>query len=616
MITFKKLRLRNFKNIGGAWVEIEFDKTGFYRIQGANGTGKSTILSALCFLYYGKNSDMRNDSKTPISTSELINDLNKKELEAELYLDNGMVIRRGLKPDYFEILDSDGVNLANKSSKVIDQSFLEQELLDGMSFQMFHKLTYVSSKAISTPFLYMTPSQRKEFMEHILDIRLIYYVGEEIKKRISTKKLELSTANTIRDSTVMSIKNEKQNLENLEAQVKEQTENSQKILEERQTLIDEYTAKIVMCNANINLLETELQTYQSNYNKIVEQEKLISDFISSLKVYETEQQSTHQKMLTIQQQAFKLKTERDVFYSNVSKFPNCNGCDKLQHITGTFDEETYNRSMEDFRLSIEECNGIMQKCSAALSKLPEAQKKFDEVKIWKDKMLTEISLRNSSLSTNNVEISHLEKMIESIKSSMEDVKPIEISYAYYDSLCEKLNQSDTQVDSITKAIEQLERIKKRVGDKTLHKQVMEQYVPIFQSKVNELLAKFMEDDPFSFTVEIDELFNISGKKNGKDSNLFKLSEGQKTSIHFAIMFAIQYIMGLKNASNSNVLLIDEILDLSLDADRVTKVVEYLKDLSNDKLVVLISHNNDISSEYFDKIITVTKQFNFSSYEIV
>jgi len=614
MIRFTKLRLKNFKNIGGAWVEFDFDETGFYRILGKNGCGKSSVLSALTFALYGKNSDMRNDSSSPISTAELVNDLNKKELVVELLLENGMLIRRGLKPDIFEIIDDAGINLADKSSKVIDQNFLEQEILDGMTFQMFHKLTYISSKSISTPFLYMTPSQRKEFLEHVLDIRLIYYVGEEAKKRTSEKKLDLKTLEMQRTSQTMAVESEKQNLINLTQQQKSQQEEIEKLNVNKAQMIQEHRAQIEDLKGEHLEAASELSILEEHNALNKKAQSIQSAVVQEFKERDYKITTIESKLKSIQTQMLMKKNEKDVFDRNVAGFTNCGTCEKLKFITGEFDEVEYVKQMTEWKNQGIALADELKDLSSVDSTLAQI-KILDEYKATGSQIERDIMNKEHQMKTCDASIAMHQQSISQLEAENQ-IKPIVISHDYYLELQAKLDITNVSYDTIYKQIEQLDRIRKRVADKTLHRQVMEQYVPIFQSKVNELLSIFMEDDPFSFSMEFDEEFNLTGKKNGRESNLFKLSEGQKTSIHFAILFAMHYIIGLKNANASSVLMIDEILDLSLDASRVTKVVEYLKELSAQQLIILISHNEDISSEYFDKIIEVTKVHNFSHYEVL
>ena len=155
-----------------------------------NGTGKTTLLSAITFLLWNKNGDTKGNSKTTLSVNELINDVNKKELLVEGYFDNGYIIRRGLKPNIFEILDENGNNLADRSSKTIDQNFLETELL-GYNYETFMSTIFLNSKPNSIPFIYMSNTQRKEYIEKILDLRVIYYLNESLKTKISNNKAEI-----------------------------------------------------------------------------------------------------------------------------------------------------------------------------------------------------------------------------------------------------------------------------------------------------------------------------------------------------------------------------------------------------------------------------------------
>lgn len=575
----------------------------------------STILSALCFVLFGKNSDMRSDSKSSLSTVELINDINKKELLVELFLENGMMIRRGLKPDVFEIIDKDGMNLADKSSKLIDQQFLEQEILEGMSFSMFHKLTYISSKSISTPFLYMTPSQRKEFLEHVLDIRLVYYVGEVIKTKIATMKLDIKTTEMKMEQARNSVTLEERSIENLLEQRKQAQESYDSLIANRQQLID----------AQKMQLEQQLDI-KEKFNKIIakldedkiEESNRLQIIISQLSTVQTHNEQIRvlsSQINELQTLMMRLKNEKDIYDKNKAGFVECGTCPTLNKIVGVFDVEKYITTIQEYKTQYQNILNEIEEHKKQVEGTSTLQVEKEQI----DKKIFELSQQSfQAKSYYDTAVNAINSAYSVIAELEADIKPLNLAEVSYESLNqfkEALTSIELTYDKLKNGQEQLERIKKRVGDKTIHKQIMEQYIPIFQNKVNELLAKFMEDDPFSFSLELDAEFNMIGKKNGKESNIFKLSEGQKTSIHFAVLFAMQYVIGLKNGNTSGVLMIDEILDLSLDSDRVTKVLEYLHDMSNERLIILISHNDDISAEYFNKIINVTKVYNFSSYEV-
>ena len=218
-----KIKIQNYKRIGSEPVVFEIKK-GLNLIRSeVNGTGKTTLLSAITFLLWGKNGDTKGNTKTTLSTNELVNDINKKDLLVEGYFDNGYIIRRGLKPSIFEIIDETGNNLADRSSKTIDQDFLENELL-GYNYDTFMSTIFLNSKPNSIPFIYMSNTQRKEYIEKVLDLRVIHYLNESLKTKISNNKNEITDCNK-------SIELYKENLNVLSTEL-----NNQKLAQEKQRI--------------------------------------------------------------------------------------------------------------------------------------------------------------------------------------------------------------------------------------------------------------------------------------------------------------------------------------------------------------------------------------------
>ena len=191
-----KLRMKNIKSIGGKWVSIDFSDSGLHLTKGVPGTGKTTVLSSITYALFGKSTDFKGTSKSTLPTSGLINDINKKEMVVELYLDNGYTIIRGQKPDIFQILDKDNKDIAEYSSKRIDQEFLEQNVLNGLTLDIFMNTIYLSSKPQTVPFVYMSNVQRKDYIEKILDLSIINNMNEHLKSHISTNKLEINSLST------------------------------------------------------------------------------------------------------------------------------------------------------------------------------------------------------------------------------------------------------------------------------------------------------------------------------------------------------------------------------------------------------------------------------------
>lgn len=272
-----KIKIKNFKSIGGKWEEFTFPLS-LNLITGDVGVGKTTVYSAITYALYNKNTDFKGNSKSTLPINRLINDANKKELLVEIELDNGYTIKRGQKPEVFEIL-KDGDNLANKSVTV-DQSFLENTVLGGMTFDIFLSTVYLSNKPGSTPFIHMTNAQRKEYIEKILDLRRLHYYNENLKKYIAENKLERASLDKELQLINETITNEEFNINN---QLKKQEEDKQRLEE----YIDNHALRIKEQEELLKANEKELERRKDEIQNIViseDETKIFDDEIAVQKV--------------------------------------------------------------------------------------------------------------------------------------------------------------------------------------------------------------------------------------------------------------------------------------------------------------------------------------------
>lgn len=369
-----------------------------------NGTGKTTLLSAITFLLWNKNSDTKGSSKSTLSVSELINDINKKELLVEGYFDNGYLIRRGLKPNIFEIFDENGNNLADRSSKTIDQEFLETELLK-YNYETFMSTIFLNSKPNSIPFIYMSNTQRKEYIEKILDLRVIYYLNENLKGKISANKSEIQDCSkniewNKENHKMLTDELNRQILvqENQKLQIQQFQKNKEIQIQNNQSIIDDLNKQIIEIQAKMSALETNLSTgafaAQINNNiKDIEMEIIAiqnsddtKSHISTLEstkltlnddIQNTEDSITKYEVILdvsklqldelqtelkdkdedslrntlklidgrlhdLQTELIKKDTEKNIHFKNKDNYSVCGDCNTLSKIIGSFNIEEYN----------------------------------------------------------------------------------------------------------------------------------------------------------------------------------------------------------------------------------------------------------------------------------
>lgn len=214
----KKLTLQNYKSVGRTPLEFSFEE-GLNLIKGSPGEGKTLIFSAIVYGLFSKNSDFKG-GKSTLPATKLVNDINKKEMLVTIELSNGYTIERGMKPNIFNITKN-GKNVANASTKTIDDDYLVKHCLEGLTLAEFYKTVYLSDKAVSSPFLYMSNSERKLYIENLLNLRRIPILLEHLKTEVSMNKMESQNVEANITATINAIESEKVNLEKQEAKKQE-----------------------------------------------------------------------------------------------------------------------------------------------------------------------------------------------------------------------------------------------------------------------------------------------------------------------------------------------------------------------------------------------------------
>jgi DNA repair exonuclease SbcCD ATPase subunit len=477
-MNLKKIKIQNFKKIGS---EVTFEiKPGLNLIRSEiNGTGKTTLLSAITFLLWNKNGDTKGSSKSTLSTSELINDINKKELLVEGYFDNGYIVRRGLKPNIFEILDENGNNLADRSSKTIDQNFLETELL-GYNYETFMSTIFLNSKPNSIPFIYMSNTQRKEYIEKILDLRVIHHLNESLKGKISnnkseiqncTKALEWNKENLIsltseleRQKTVQ--ENQKLEIERFLINKENQIQNNLKSINDLNQKIAEIGTKNITLqdnfksgaftnkiNENINSINYEIEQINNNnqyqldvqefentkfslLKEIEEIKKSLkgdNDTLESLKLnlntHETELKEKDEEALSnallliknkiqeLKNELLRKETEKNIHFKNKDNYVVCGECPTLSKIIGSFDIEEYNENTSKNNSLIEQLKEKYSEIESRIEEFNILKNKINDIKNEISKLNAEISTKQNLITKKESDINNIVYKIKEFELS-------------------------------------------------------------------------------------------------------------------------------------------------------------------------------------------------------
>lgn len=564
MLTFKTIRYKNFLSTGNVANTIELDKHSSTLITGKNGEGKSTVLCALTFVLFGK--PFRNVSK-----GQLINSINKKNCLVEVEFSvNGheYVVKRGIKPNIFEI-HCDG-QLVNQDAALKDyQKVLEQQILK-LNYKTFTQVVILGS-ATYVPFMQLPSAQRREVIEDILDIRVFSVMNQLLKeKAVSIKDQIAQVENSIANHKVK-IQSQKKLIDTLESN--------------RQSVIASLQQKIDTNNDSIATAQGEIDAINSTIDQL--RSKSSTDEI-------TEAVSMANKMKV------KLSTNIDRCNHDVSFFEDNTQCPTCsQHIA----DDHKMRVLEEINTQIYQHQKKLDQVTASLEKLT---KKLEAANALADQ------IRDASIAisvhTNTIKV--LTDQNAELRGEM-DTATTNIGNLTEEK--SKMKQyAEDAIDLVGKKAELLDErqlhevanlLLKDTGIKTA---IIREYLPV----MNKLINKYLAAMDFFVKFELDESFQEVIKSRARDIFTYdSFSEGEKRRIDLAILFTWRQIAKMKNSVNTNLLLLDEILDGALDSGGIDYFLSIMNQIGDQTNVFVISHR-DVADK-FDNVIRVEKKNDFS-----
>lgn len=568
MIKFSSIQWKNFLSTGNDWTKIDLARNPSTLIVGQNGSGKSTLLDALSFALFGK--PHRN-----INKPQLVNSINNKNCEVEVSFSIGSQsfrIVRGLKPAKFEIWQN-GVMINQDSTSRDYQKYLEQTVIK-LNHKSFHQIVVLGSSSF-IPFMQLPAHHRREVIEDLLDIQIFSKMNQILKEKEAKLKEDLKDITYNIDLTKEKIALQKKYIDDISA------------LNE-----DQIKSKNLEITKNENVIFS-LRKDNEDWTKF------ISDNLTNITDAIKDKKLSKDKLIKSEgqfQQSMKSLVKDAKFYEDNETCPTC---------TQQIDSSIRDAKVSDCKQKAKDVYDGLQKVKIELDAVESEMNALNEA-------LEKVNTLNGNILGNNKSIKNLEDRIndlrvdiESLGNSKGDLATANSELAYMNdqllTLSERRGDINDQKAYNVVASEML----KDTGIKT---KVIKQYLPV----MNTLINKYLQVLDFFVSFNLDESFNETIKSRYRDSfNYASFSEGEKQRIDLSLLFTWRQIAKMKNSVSTNLLVLDETFDSSLDHDGVDNLMKILYTLDADTNVFVISHKGDVLDSKFRNKITFKKELNFS-----
>ena len=565
MILFKSVRWKNFLSTGNVFSEIRLDASPATLIVGANGAGKSTFLDAICFGLFNK-------PFRKITKAQLVNAVNERDLLVEIEFSIGSrdyMIRRGFKPTLFEIY-LDGQMLSQEAAINEQQKHLEQSILR-LNYKSFTQVVILGSSCF-VPFMQLTPPNRREVIEDLLDIRIFSTMNTLLKEKVKGVKETLREC----DYQYELVKQKVEMQQRFIADLKEQSSaNNARRRKDIESLEDEITFLMTDVAEGLEV--------SASHDKSLDSYGNVEDELAQLRLYESR--------FNDKKKAF---TKEFKFFDKYDSCPTCKSiitedvrADKKAEITASIDE------IDEASIALQKkLKSILQQVSdkqIVLSDLMQVQQKISacnkEIQ-WKKKEIKKIEDKINSADTNNLS-REKEKLQELASVGMKvenDLSTNRKTRDNYDTVTNMLR--DTGIKSV----------------------IIKKFLPV----MNQLINRYLKELDFYVSFDLDEIFEETIKSRFRDEFSYaSFSEGEKMRIDLALLFTWRTIAKMKNSANTNLLILDEIFDSSLDVSGTDDFLKILHTVSDNTNVFVISHKTDDFIDQFDRVVKFDKVKGFS-----
>jgi DNA repair exonuclease SbcCD ATPase subunit len=567
MLVFHKIKWKNFLSTGNNWTEVDFEKHNTNLIIGTNGAGKSTILDALTFVLFNK-------PFRKINKPQLVNTVNEKDCVVEIEFSinsREYLVRRGIKPNIFDI-EVNGSSLHKEADDRANQRILEENILK-VNYKSFTQIVILGSSTF-VPFMQLTTANRREVIEDLLDIRIFSAMNNLIKDKIRTQK-----------DQVKSLELKKENL-------KEKMKMQQNFIEE---LENRGNANINANKGKINNLDREIGVYMTD-NAVVE------DGLYTLQKELEELVGARDKLVKLNNLKGKLSqkvsviTKEHKFFNENTVCPTC---------TQTIEEEFRLNRIEDAQNKAKELQKGFQELEETIKFEQERERQFIVLSKEITKLNHEISQNNTRISLNQRQIRDLESEIQTIAEQLENRNT---EHEKLEEFKENLQKTFEDLSKKKEEIVYYDFAYSLLKDDGVKTKIIKKYLPFINQQVN----RYLQMMDFYINFQLDEEFNETVKSPiHEDFSYSSFSEGEKMRIDLSLLFTWREVARVKNSVNTNLLIMDEVFDSSLDGFGTDEFLKIIRYVIKDANIFVISHKAELHDK-FENVIKFEKIKGFST----
>ncbi len=566
MILFEKVRWKNFLSTGNQYTEINLTDNATTMIIGANGAGKSTVLDALTFSLFGK-------PFRKINKPQLINSTNEKDGRVEVEFsvnETHWKVVRGLRPNIFEIYRNDNI-LDQFSHSNDQQKWLEQNVLK-MNYKSFTQVVILGSSTF-VPFMQLTANHRREVIEDILDIKIFSSMNNVIKEKIRTIKEEVKVLSLKKESLNEKVRMQENFIEEIESRGKKD--------------IEDRSDKIKVLGIEVDTLIERNELTESDVHDLVKKQEGVSGATKKLRTLGGLKGKISNKVATI--------TKEHKFFTDNVTCPTC---------TQSIDESFRINKIEDAQSKAKELQSGYKELEEAIKNEEERERHFTQLSKEITKLTHGISKNNTTISGCQRQIRDLESEIQTVTEQLANRNTEHDKLATFkDNLTTTYNDLSSRKDTVSYYNFSYGLLK----DGGVKSNIIKKYLPLINQQVN----RYLQMMDFYISFMLDEEFNETVHSPiHEDFSYASFSEGEKMRIDLALLFTWREVARMKNSVNTNLLIMDEVFDSSLDGSGTYEFLKIIKYVISDANIFVISHKTGMEDR-FDKVLTFEKVKGFS-----